>query len=79
MLGYTISNRGVEPKLKVRIKELRADQDNALSLDALIERIILGPSISTILATNSVRRMPELSQRASLAGKVVASSIPFRP
>lgn len=79
MLGYTISNRGVEPKLKLKIKELRADQDNALSLDTLIERIILGPSISTILATNSVRRMLELNQRASLAGKVVASSIPFRP
>jgi len=79
MLGYTISNRGVEPKLKLKIKELRADQDNALSLDTLIERIILGPSISTILAANSVRRMLELNQRASLAGKVVASSIPFRP
>lgn len=37
------------------------------------------PSISTVLAANSVRRMLELNGQNSLASKVVASSIPFRP
>lgn len=79
MLGYAITSRGVEPKLKLRIKELRTGQDDGLSLEVLIERIILGPSISTFLATSSVRRMLELHERVSMASKIVASSIPFRP
>ena len=79
MLGYAITSRGVEPKMKLKIKELRGGQEDGLSLDVLIERIILGPSISTVLAANSVRRMLELNQRVSLASRVVASSIPFRP
>jgi hypothetical protein len=79
MLGYAITIRGVEPKLKLRIKELRGGQADSLSLDVLVERIILGPSISTVLAANSVRRMLELNGQNSLASKVVASSIPFRP
>lgn len=79
MLGYTITNKGVEPKLKVRINELPGALTGTLSLNNLIERIILGPSISTILAANSVKRMLELNGRSELALRVVASSIPFRP
>ncbi len=79
MLGYAITSKGVEPKLKVRVNELPGAVAQEFSLDGLIERIILGPSISSALAANSVRRMLELNGRASLASKVVASTIPFRP
>lgn len=79
MLGYAITTRGVEPKMKLRIKDLRESQADSLSLEVLIERIILGPSISTVLAANSVRRMLKLNGHDLLAPRVVPSSIPFRP
>jgi len=79
MLGYAITSRGVEPKLRVKVTALPAEYNNNLSLDTLIDRIILGPSISSALAARSVERMLTLSGRASLAEKVVASTVPFRP
>jgi hypothetical protein len=79
MQGYAITSRGVEPKLKLKINDLPGALAGTLSLDMLIERIVLGPSISTVLAANSVRRMLALNGRESLASKVVASSIPYRP
>ncbi|MEQ1654545.1 MAG: DUF2971 domain-containing protein [Nitrospira sp.] len=78
MLGYAVTSRGVEPKLKVKLKELRGGQEEKLTLDVLVERIILGPSISTVLAAKSIGRMLDLNGRTSLASRVVASSIPFR-
>jgi hypothetical protein len=74
MLGYAITARGVEPKLKIKVGEL----PGKLSLDTLINRIVLGPSLSSTLATESIRRMLKLKRRNGLASKVVASSIPFR-
>jgi hypothetical protein len=79
MLGYSITQRGVEPKLKLRIGEIPSIMGTQTSLENLVNRIILGPTISTILAANSVRRMLELSGIPSLGERVRESSIPFRP
>jgi hypothetical protein len=38
----------------------------------------LGPSISGVLSQAAVRRIFETNGKPELAGKVVASSIPFR-
>lgn len=78
MLGYAITSRGVEPKLKLKIQPLEGVIDGDLSLENIIDRIILGPTTSTVLAANSVRRILELKGKPSLAEKVVPSSIPFR-
>jgi len=79
MLGYAVTPKGVEPKLRVRLKELPGSTAQGLSLESLIERIILGPSLSTVLAAGSLRRMLELNGRHTLAQKILPSSIPYRP
>lgn len=79
MFGYLVTSRGVEPKLKLKLTSIPGVMDDSVSLETLTSRIILGPSISTVLAANSVRKMLVLNGRASLAEKVVESSIPFRP
>lgn len=79
MFGYAITARGVEPKLKLKIGRLPHVIGPQISLENLVDRIILGPTISTILAAKSVRRMLEKSRTPSLAKKVRESSIPFRP
>jgi hypothetical protein len=79
MLGYAITPKGVEPKLKLKIASMPGVVGDSISIDTLADRVILGPSISTVLAANSVRRMLEIARRPTLAAKVVGSSIPFRP
>jgi len=76
--GHLATNRGIEPKLKLPIKpvpELMADH---ISLASIIDRIILGPSVSSVLATNSLRQMLKTIGQDELAERVVASEIPFR-
>ena len=78
MLGYFVTPRGVEPKLKLKLNGIPAALGGGLALDNLIDRIILGPSLSTVLAGASVRRMLELNGQSGLASRVTASFIPFR-
>lgn len=78
MFGYHISEEGVEPKLKLRLD--RIPSDNApLSLQSLIDRVILGPTASSVLSMRSLKRMLEIKGRQGLSDKVYASSIPYRP
>jgi hypothetical protein len=79
MLSYLITPRGVEPKLKLRLTAIPGVMDASVSIEHLTARIILGPTISTNLAANSVRRMVALQGTPALAERVVASSIPYRP
>lgn len=79
MMHYVITQRGVEPKLKLKLSHIPGLMDESISIQSLTDRIILGPSISTVLAAKSVKKMLILNGAASLAEKVVASSIPFRP
>lgn len=79
MFNYAITARGVEPKLKLKVAPLAGVIDEQTTLTHIVDRVILGPSISTVLASNSVRRMLELSPNAALASRVRESSIPYRP
>jgi hypothetical protein len=79
MLGYHITDRGVETKLKLKFSELAKTFGSDLSLEKLVDRIILGPSISSVLSENSLRRMLRIEGRHDLAALVMASSIPYRP
>lgn len=79
MHGYAITQRGVEPKLKLKVKQLEGLFSQDLSFEKIIERIILGPTTSTTLAANAVKRILAIKGKSSLAEKIFPSSIPFRP
>jgi hypothetical protein len=76
---YTVTGRGVEPKLKLKIAPSPGIADSPLSLASLLDRIILGPSVSSPLARNSACRMLEKLGKMEFVDKVFSSSIPLRP
>jgi Protein of unknown function (DUF2971) len=79
LLGYHIGNRGVEPKLKYKIEPIIGVSTADTLLERLLERIILGPSISSPLAVKSVERMLEKIDRPEFKSLIRASGIPLRP
>lgn len=78
MFGYHISGKGVEPKLKLRLDQIPSTS-SVLTLETLIDRIILGPTVSSELSMRSLKRMLEIKGKPELVDKVFASSIPYRP
>jgi len=76
--GHLATNKGIEPKLKLPIKAIPELKTENISLETLVDRIILGPSISSALAANSLRQMLRNIGQHKLAERVVASEIPFR-
>jgi hypothetical protein len=78
-LSYHIGDRGVEPKLKYKIGYLAGVTAEDMSLERLLDRIILGPSVSSPLAVKSVERMLESVGKPHLKAMIKASGIPLRP
>jgi len=80
MLHYAISQRGAEPKLRMRIAPIDglSHADHEMSLEKVVERIILGPTASSPMAKKAVSRMLEKLNKSSLIERVHASAIPFR-
>lgn len=78
MQSYAITPRGVEPKLKFKVKPLEGLFGEHLSLEGIIDRIILGPTTSTVMAKNAVKRLLQKRGKPALADKIVPSTIPFR-
>lgn len=76
--GHLATNRGIEPKLKLPIKPVHELKTENISLEGLVDRLILGPSVSSVLAANSLRQMLRNIGQSKLAERVVASEIPFR-
>lgn len=76
--GYLATNRGIEPKLKLPINSVPELKTQNISISSLVDRIILGPSVSSVLAVNSLRQMLKAIGQDGLAERVVASEIPFR-
>lgn len=77
--GYIVNNRGVEPKLKFKLKPLRIESPDGWTFADILDRILLGPSQSTPLALHSVRCMLERIGKPAFCEKVFPSSIPLRP
>lgn len=75
-LSYVVGERGVEPKLKFKIKPF--DGHGGWTFSSILDRIILGPSASTQLAQLSVKRMLESVKKSDFCGKVTPSTIPLR-
>jgi hypothetical protein len=76
---YVIGKRGVEPKLRLAVKPLSTDSTESWTFDDILDRIILGPSISSPLAVTSVNRMLENIGKMEFRQKVRPSTIPLRP
>lgn len=76
--SHLATNRGVEPKLKLPIKPSEALPSTDLSLEKIIDRIILGPSIASALGVNALKQMMRNIGQDKLAERVVPSDIPFR-
>lgn len=77
-LHYAIGKNGIEPKLKFKFEPTPSLTSDDFSLDKLLHKILLGPSLSTPLAILSFQRMLELCNRGNFSGKVSASGIPYR-
>lgn len=78
MLSYHASNDGLQPKLKLKLKDIPDALGGTISLEKLIHRIILGPTTSSVLAEKTLGRLVEQKGKHSLTRKISASSIPFR-
>ena len=78
MFSYWVGPRGVEPKLKLKIEAIPGLPETNLTLAEIVDRIILGPSLSSPLARNTILKMLESLGRADLKDRVVSSTIPFR-
>ena len=78
-LDYAMGKQGVEPKLKLKIEHLEGIIDDNISLEKIIGRIILGPSVSNPLAVKAVERMFEKIEKPNLKTKLVESTTPYRP
>jgi len=76
-LHYLIGARGVEPKLIFKIAPL--DPLYMWTFSSILDKIILGPSLSSWLARRSIARMLETVGKAEFRQKVSASGIPLRP
>lgn len=74
---YAMGPNGVEPKLRFKIKPL--DPTLTWTFADILDRIILGPSLSSLLAKRSVERMLEAIGRPEFRQKLSASQIPLRP
>ena len=79
-LGYIVTSSGIQPKLKMKITPLKMEGARSdWTFDSILNRIILGPTQSTILAKMTVSRMLELNKKSNFIGRIRESRIPFRP
>jgi hypothetical protein len=78
MLSYAITPRGVEPKLKLKLKSLKEPYQSYTGVEELVERILLGPGVSSVLSVESVKKMFIAMRKPGLSALVRASAIPFR-
>ncbi|MBZ9742235.1 DUF2971 domain-containing protein [Mesorhizobium sp. CO1-1-4] len=75
---YAVGPRGVEPKLILKVAPMEGAIPD-FRFSEIVERVLLGPSISSPLATASVARMLEKLGKPELVPKVHSSTIPLRP
>lgn len=78
-LNYHIGNRGVEPKLKYPVGHIANVSAPDLALERIIERIIIGPSLSSPLALRSVQRLLDNIGKPHYKPLLRPSTIPLRP
>jgi hypothetical protein len=78
MFHYWVGPRGVEPKLRLKFAPVNGVVPNDVSMEKIVNRIILGPSLSSPLARTAILRMLDRLNKRYLSDRVCASRIPFR-
>jgi hypothetical protein len=76
-LDYIVGKHGVEPKLRFVIKPI--DDGQTWTFGDILEQIIIGPSLSSFLASRGVERMLETVGKPEFKEKISISRIPLRP
>jgi Protein of unknown function (DUF2971) len=74
---YLIQSDRVEPKLKFKVGQIPG-MEMDLKLTDVVERIILGPGVSSGMTLATVKRMLTLVGNKELASKVYGSTTPYR-
>lgn len=77
MSSYHLTPNGIEPKFKFKVNHMTGVYEGP-PVEELIDRIIIGPSISTPLAKDAFNKLLETIRKPGLIEKVHASSIPYR-
>jgi Protein of unknown function (DUF2971) len=78
MLSYSVTGSGVEPKLKFNLRHLEGVTASDISLEKLVDSIILGPSASSPLTLAVVKKMLDQLKLSELKDRLVSSNIPLR-
>ena len=78
MFSYHLGPRGAEPKLKLKIEAIPGLPETHINVAQIVDRIILGPSLSSPLARGTIHRMLDTLGFSHLKGRVFSSTIPFR-
>jgi hypothetical protein len=76
--GYQVTSSGVHPKLKLPITEIPLEDGSECTFEKIIDRIIIGPTVSSPFAKASFDRMLDCLNRPELKARAYASGIPFR-
>lgn len=79
MLDYSIGPRGIEPKLKFKVGHIEGLSAPDLAVERLLDRILLGPSVSNFLARKGIERMRERIGKGHMVEMLRDSTIPLRP
>lgn len=77
LMGYAITPKGIQPKLKLRLGAKSIGKP--LHLEDVVESIILGPTGGSLIAEHAMRRLCVAAGKPRLASKVFSSSTPYRP
>jgi hypothetical protein len=78
LIDYWIGPRGVEPKLKLKLEPLPGVISADMDFPSIVDKIILGPTISNPLSHASVTKMLRRLGRDALVDRLYVSNIPFR-
>ena len=76
-ISYFVGARGPEPKLKLPIKPVVSGETWTFS--DILDKIILGPSLTSPLARIAVEIMLAENQKDDLRDRLLVSAIPLRP
>ncbi|MGY4891715.1 UNVERIFIED_CONTAM: DUF2971 domain-containing protein [Xanthomonas axonopodis] len=77
MLSYAITQKGIQPKLKLRLGQNAIGAP--LLLEDVVHSILLGPTAGSHLSEHALKRMLCAVGKPGLADKVDFSSTPYRP
>jgi hypothetical protein len=77
-ISYHHGTNGLEPRLKLNVKKLGEKLNFPLSMEAIVQSVILGPHAASPISFAMVKRMLNAVGQKALADRTISSSIPYR-